>query len=58
MTQYRIDLVTVVPAVATVYVDAKSQEDAIDIAISSCDINDFEIVQLGAIETTDIVIHN
>ena len=52
--KYKVILNSVVPATAIVFVDAKTTEDAREIAITSCGIDDFEIEQLGTIETADI----
>ena len=52
--KYRIELVAVATINATVFVEAVSKEDAREIAISSCNIDDFEISQISDIETTDV----
>ena len=58
MPTFKVDMVAFVPAVATVYVDAIDEENAREIAITSCCIDDFDIVDLGTIETMEVTRHD
>lgn len=52
--KYRIELFATTTAHAVVFVNAISKEDAREIAIASCDVDDFEISQLVNIEAMDV----
>ena len=54
--KYKVTLFSVATISATVFVDAVSEDDAAEIATTSCCIDDFEIDELDpeSIETIDI----
>ena len=54
--KYKVTLFSVATISATVFVDAVSKEDAMEIATTSCNVDDFEIDQMDPtnIEVVDV----
>lgn len=54
--KYKVTLFSVATISATVFVDAVSKEDAMEIAATSCKVDDFEIDQMDPtnIEVVDV----